>query len=306
MSEATPWHRLLGLVLTDFYRGLPVSIDLEKDLSLKQQFLDVVIIQKESPSEFQEQPSSPVSPSLVLCDGFEEMAAHNLLTFKSHQESLDPWCLKELVAHYVNYRKQVSPSMKDLLPESDFRLYALCVRAPQFLSSSSWVKRGRPGVYDVESLGGLIRLVVVHELPATEQNARLMLFGARENLLRYGIEHFQQRSSETSTLLWKFIQQYAVEGLFMPTALERWDEFIKETRELMLSQLPPEERLKGLPPEERLKGLPPEERLKGLPPEELLKGLKGLSTDDLLAALPEEIRRELLLRVKKEASGQDG
>ena len=41
------WHRLFGLVLTDFFTGSPYIVELEKDLSLKKQLLDVVIIQKE-------------------------------------------------------------------------------------------------------------------------------------------------------------------------------------------------------------------------------------------------------------------
>jgi hypothetical protein len=60
--------------------------------------------------------------------GFEELAAHNLVSFKSYQEALDGWALLELLCHYVNYRKQVSPSMQDLLPEEDFRLFAVRVR----------------------------------------------------------------------------------------------------------------------------------------------------------------------------------
>ena len=48
MGEPRPWHRLFGLSLVDFFRGLPVRIELEKDLSLKQQLLDVVLIRKEA------------------------------------------------------------------------------------------------------------------------------------------------------------------------------------------------------------------------------------------------------------------
>jgi hypothetical protein len=44
MSEPRPWHRLFGLSLVDFFRGMPVTVELEKDLSLKQQLLDVVLI----------------------------------------------------------------------------------------------------------------------------------------------------------------------------------------------------------------------------------------------------------------------
>ena len=40
------WHRLFGLLLTDFFTGSPFVVEMEKDLSLKQQFLDVVILRK--------------------------------------------------------------------------------------------------------------------------------------------------------------------------------------------------------------------------------------------------------------------
>jgi hypothetical protein len=57
-----------------------------------------------------------------------ERPAHNLITFKSHQEALDDWALKELTGHYVNYRKQVSPSLQQLLPEEEFRASGLRLR----------------------------------------------------------------------------------------------------------------------------------------------------------------------------------
>ena len=44
MNELIPWHRLFGLSLVDFFRDMPISVELEKDLSLKQQLLDVAII----------------------------------------------------------------------------------------------------------------------------------------------------------------------------------------------------------------------------------------------------------------------
>src|SRR5947208_9339915 len=96
---------------------------MEKDLSLKQQLLDVVLIRK-GPGALPRRPP----------DGFEELAAHNLVSFKSYQEALDGWALNELVGHYVNYRKQASPTMQELLPEADFRLFAVCVRFPRALA----------------------------------------------------------------------------------------------------------------------------------------------------------------------------
>ncbi len=37
MSEPTPWHRLFGFYLVDFFRDTSVTVELEKDLSLKRQ-----------------------------------------------------------------------------------------------------------------------------------------------------------------------------------------------------------------------------------------------------------------------------
>jgi hypothetical protein len=34
------WHRLFGLLLTDFFTASPFIVELEKDLSLKKQLLD--------------------------------------------------------------------------------------------------------------------------------------------------------------------------------------------------------------------------------------------------------------------------
>src|ERR1700752_3600196 len=94
MSEQLPWHRVFGLAWMDFFRGLPVTVDTEKDLSLKQQRLDVVLIRKEA-----------FTPPYPFPDGFADLARYNLLTFKSYQEKLSVWSLQELVGHYVNLRK---------------------------------------------------------------------------------------------------------------------------------------------------------------------------------------------------------
>ena len=40
------WHRLFGLLLTDFFSGSPFAVDVERDLSEQQQLLDVVILRR--------------------------------------------------------------------------------------------------------------------------------------------------------------------------------------------------------------------------------------------------------------------
>jgi hypothetical protein len=47
MSEVRPLHRLFGLSWIDFFQGTPVAVETELDLSLKQQFIDLVLIRKQ-------------------------------------------------------------------------------------------------------------------------------------------------------------------------------------------------------------------------------------------------------------------
>src|SRR5262245_45005259 len=135
MSDIRPLHRLFELSWIDFFHNTPMGVETELDLSQKQQFLDLVLIRR-----------SPEPLPRPLPDGFEDLAAYNLVTFKSHQEALDGWALCELVGHYVNYRKQVSPSLQDLLPEEDFRLFAVCARSPHKLAQQVALALLRQGV----------------------------------------------------------------------------------------------------------------------------------------------------------------
>jgi hypothetical protein len=236
----------------DFFRGMPVTVEFEKDLSLKQQLLDVVLIRKGA---------EPLPCRLP--DGFEELAPHNLVTFKSYQEALDGWALSVLVGHYVNYRKQASPSMQDLLPEADFRLFAVSVRFPQALARQVTLTPVRQGVYEVRHFTGSLRVVVVHGLPQEEHNALLHLFSARADLLQYGATRYQPRSEETSTLLLQLLKRYHLEASLMPDALEELKQFAQETIKELFKELSVEQRIelfRDLSPYELLAALTPEKR----------------------------------------------
>src|SRR3989304_5500090 len=86
----TQWHRSLGLLLIESFTGSNYVVELEKELSYIKQMLDVVIIRQ-------------LKGRLLLHvpDGLENLAGYNLLTFKSHQESLNKWSIEELIGHYV-------------------------------------------------------------------------------------------------------------------------------------------------------------------------------------------------------------
>ena len=152
---------------------------------------------------------------------------------------------------------------------------------------------------------GTIRIVVVHELPQAEHNALLHLFSARTAQVRSAAEVYRLRSQEWSTLFLKLFRRYRLEVTQMPDLL---DQFVEETIEELLNELPTERRLKGLTAEEILKLVPAQERLKGLTAEEILKlvpaqeRLKGLTLDEMWAALPPEARAALAQRFKDSAT----
>jgi hypothetical protein len=263
-ERATAVASSVRLSWMDFFRGLPVTVEPEKDLSVKKQLLDVLVIHKEA-----------AVLDCRLPDGFEGLAAYNLITFKSQKEKLSAWTLKELIGHYVNLRKQVSPSMDEdeLLPEEQFQLYAVTSRFPQQLAGRDVVLEPvSEGVYDVPILTSRVRIVVANQLPEQEHNAMLHLFSTRLDLLRYGARHGRVRSWETSSLLYQLYRFVQQEGEIMPDMLE---EFAREAVDRLLRDLPVEKRLEGLTVEQLL------QELKKLPPEskrELVEGLKGNGT----------------------------
>jgi hypothetical protein len=119
----------------------------------------------------------------------------------------------------------------------------------------------QPGVYEVRHFTGVIRVIVIHGLPETDNNAFLHLFSASVDQVRFATLHYHLRSTETSTLLRQLFQHYQLEASLMPTGMEELKQFAKDTIEELLKELPPKERLKGLSPEQLLAALSPEDRL---------------------------------------------
>jgi hypothetical protein len=253
MDELRPWHRLFGLSWSAFCSGTGLEVNPEKDLSVKQQLLDLLLRRGPGPLP------------LPLPDGFDNLGDWNVVTFKSHQEALDGWALCELVGHYVNVRKQVSPSLKNLLPESAFRLYAVCVRLPHNLAQLVPLTRLQDGVYELQLVHLRIRIIVIQELPMQVQNAMLLLFSTRVEQVQYAREHYQPHTTEMTSLFYDLLKTVSED----PDMSELLKKYARERMKELLRDTPPEERLEGLTPEQRLEGLTPEQRLKGLSREEL-------------------------------------
>jgi hypothetical protein len=251
-----PWHRIFGMALTQYFAGSAWQVEVEVDLSLAQQRLDLVVLRRKGHS------IEPVWP-----DGFGMPAEYNLLTFKALQDPLDPWALKELSAHGVNYRKQISPKPDQLLPEAHFRLLAATMRFPRQLASQVPLQPQGPGAYDVLWGTDTIRIMVLREMPEAEQNIVWNLFSNDADCIATAFRRLQPRLQTWSSLLNQLLEYYHLEGMPMPYTME---DFEREAAENLLKKMTPEQRLQGLPPEELLAHLSPEQRLQGLSPEQLL------------------------------------
>ncbi len=271
MKIITNWHRLFGIFLTDFFTGTPYTVELEKDLSLQQQYLDVVILHKEQ-GEFQGK----------LPDGLENLNQHNLISYKSMHESFDAWALQELIGHYVNYRKQLAGD--SLLDENEFNLYAVSTRFPQKLSNQLDFTEIKQGVYELD-LTVKIRLIVLSRIKKAPHNAMWHLFSNKLEAINYGKKYHQMKTNPSSAvnLLYEYYQS---EGLEMPYTMEQFQKEVAQnhlrflTAQEILKQIPQEEFIKQIPKEELVKQIPKEDFLKHLSKEEIIAYLQQLDNDD--------------------------
>lgn len=266
------WHRLFGLFLLDFFTGSPYVVELEKDLSLKQQFLDVVILRKDHTGSMTE----------PLPDGLDNLGTHNLLSYKSLHEAFDDWAMKELVGHYVNYRKQTSPSFSELIPESEFRLYAVSTRFPQRLSQQIELRPLLPGVYELNWGTDSIRLIVLSEIGTGTHNALWRLFSTRPEAVLQAREEYHIHQPEISTLVQLLLETYRKENIAMPYTIQDYQrDYVREHLDLLspdevLNRYSPDEVLNRYSPDEMLKRISREDRLKDFTPEELQAALENL------------------------------
>jgi hypothetical protein len=267
--------------LIDYFTGSPYGVELEKDLSIKQQFLDVVVLRK-GPGQFQGQ----------LPDGLDNLAIHNLLTYKSLHEPLDDWALKELTGHYVNYRKQVSPGMNDLLAESEFQLFAVSTRFPQKLSQLLPLQPVSAGVFDVIWGTDRVRLIVLSEIPEGTHNAVWRLFSAKPEAVMQARSQYQLHQPDMSTIVQQLFEYYQQERMNMSYTVEDYKkDFVREH----LNLLSTDDRIKDLSPDDVLKRYSPDEVLKRYSPDEVLK---RYSPDDLINNLSPEYLKALLEKLE--------
>jgi hypothetical protein len=282
------WHRLFGITLIDYFTNTKYHVELEKELSHKQQRLDVIII---------EQTKGP--PLVEVPDGLENLSKYNLLTYKSHHQPLDAWTIDELLGHYVNYRKQESPSLNKLLPLKTFRFYAVSTRYPSKLAREVTLQKLQPGVYVTVWGPHEVRVIVLSRIPKAARNTLWHLFSGVLDKVEYARTHHHWRETDPREILTQMYEQYIGEEVFMSYTMENFRRDskryflakVKENPAELLQELSPEERLKGLSPEDRLKGLSPDDFIKRLSPEDLIKRLSPEVLDALIATRQQQKKR---------------
>jgi hypothetical protein len=164
-----------------------------------------------------------------------------------------------------------------LLPEDHFRLFAVCARFPQYLSSQVPWQCRQPGVYHCQWGTDALTVLVASELSREVHNAPLHLFSASPELVNFGGRTYQRCSETTSQLLGQLFERLKSEGFAMSYTME---DFKRDYHREQLLKLTPEKR------QEILKSLPLEERLAGASPEQIREYL------DRLAAAPPTERRK--------------
>ncbi|MGJ0607117.1 hypothetical protein [Cylindrospermopsis raciborskii] len=283
--------------MTVHFYNSPYEVEVEKDLTIRKQLLDIIIIKRYKDSGFNLYPA-----------GLENMSKHNLISYKSIHESFTVWSLMELIGHYVNYRKQTSKSLSNLLPEEDYRLYGLTTHEPtQVMGRLKW-KTVSEGVYDIECVTMNVRLIVLSKIPKSANNELWRLFSARAEVVEEAISHYQEsyRKSEYSILMQQLYEFYLKEKLPMTYTLEQFkkDFVISHLREIpteeVLKQYSLEE-IKQYSPKELLKQYSLEE-IKQYSPKELLK---QYSLEEIKQYSPKELLKQYSLEEIKQYSPKE-
>ncbi len=271
------WHRLFGSGLKERFENTVWEVELEKELSLKQQYLDIVIIRKKAGKS-----------SVQLPDGLDLHHPYSLITYKSLHESLDGWAIQELVGHYVNFRKQLATAETPLPSENQFGLYGLSTRYPDGLFSKMPFQKIQSGVYDIMWGNQRLRIVVLSQIPTAPHNAIWNLFSAKQDVVSYGFKEFWAKAEHIPEIFNELAELYELEGVQMSYTVE---DFINDVHRRTAARMTVEERLAGLSTKQRLIGLSAEQRLTGLSAEEVIgryppeKRLEGLSPEEIKAYL---------------------
>jgi hypothetical protein len=249
------------------------------------------------------------------------------LEFK-HTESLSDDSFFKTGAYRVFYR--IHRKLKD----SDVRVFLAASKTParKIMEKYGYGPSGTAGVYRSSfPLLNVITLISLNDLADEPHNALCRLFASKKKekarallgVIRSGIGALPEAVTEFIVKFADLVFQRGGADMKELTSEER-ELFSRVYHNIVVPNLPLEERLKGIPVKDRLKGIPAKERLNGIPAKEWVEAipakewmkavpakdrLDGISAKERLKGLsPEELDeientlRELRKAKKKKLS----
>jgi len=229
--------------------------------------------------------------AIELPDGFDNLREHNLITYKSIEDTLNRWAIYELYGHFINYCKQALDN--DIEVNFDnCQLYGISTRVPKKLLSQGPFSKVQDGIYDLEVLQYNTRIIVTGDMSKESNNAIWHLFSGKPHKFKYAQHYYEAHYTSLKALMQQLLGHYKEAGVpLMSFDLdkyyadmvakshemiidEEWDVlmeklFEKKTPDEVMSRFSTEARLKGISVDERLQGVSVDERLQGVSVEEI-------------------------------------
>jgi hypothetical protein len=218
-ENKTNWHRLWGLMVTPLFEKLDCEVTVELDLSVKVQRLDMVVVTQKEPK-----PISFYDVNPDYYQGFETLNEHNLISFKSFNESFNMTAIEEFYGHFTNYKKM--RNLEDT-PEK-INLYAVTHHFPEKLFSRyknteflECISENR--IYDFKVFTP-VRFIITNNF----DHPILGLFSNKTEQIEKSTERLKQDDwllENVSSYLNELYNHYSLEGVNMPYTREM---FVKE------------------------------------------------------------------------------
>ncbi|KOR32277.1 hypothetical protein TI05_08255 [Achromatium sp. WMS3] len=123
-----------------------------------------------------------------VLDGLDPNADHNIVTYKSHHETLDANAINEHIGYYIGYKKGIEKLTDKDHSQDTYHLVAVCTRYPETLAQQAgtrWSKL-QTGVYKLDWLID-ITIVVTSQVEVTPHNSSWLLFSHDKNRVEYAL-----------------------------------------------------------------------------------------------------------------------
>ena len=183
--------------------------------------------------------------------------------------------------------------MNDMMPESNFKLYAVCTRFPKKLEQQLALHRVSQGVYDIVWGTDTIRLIVLSQIPNDAHNAIWRLFSAKRESVIQARDQYKMNQPEISTIIQNLFEIYQQEKIDVSYTIQ---DYQKEYVSDHLNLLPVEKVIKRYSTNERLMDLPADEVLNHYSAEDRLN---GLTADEILDKVSPEVIKLMMQKIRQ-------